>query len=231
MKLSELSNPRKLLMLVAGCTSDCDALTGCSSWVFNCAFDTPAARNAEKPRIRSDFIAIPLLDSCLMIKKNAMIVKPSGGRPRGHQRARSIELIGVVNPDNFNRVNGFDGTDPVLILPEYLEDIGQVVLSLRDVRLHEPEALEELLSLEHIDTGINFLQGEFLFRCVFVLHDPLDAPVLVADDPAVAHRVVKLRGENGGDSLRRPVITDEGPRRLLREERDIPREYEKISLE
>src|SRR5260221_4331525 len=76
MKLSELSNPRKLLMLVAGCTSDCDALTGCSSWVFNCAFDTPAARNAEKPRIRSDFIAIPLLDSCLMIKKNAMIVKP-----------------------------------------------------------------------------------------------------------------------------------------------------------
>src|ERR1051325_3287217 len=91
MKLSEFSRPRKLLMLVAGWTSDCDALTGCSSRDFNCALDTPVARNAEKARTRSDFIAISRVNSCLMIKKNAMRVKPSGGRPGSHQSPCRIE--------------------------------------------------------------------------------------------------------------------------------------------
>ena len=77
------------------------------------------------------------------------------------------------------------------------EHIGQIHFALDVVGRNPSQSRTQLVCGERVDTGVDFVDQTLFFGGVFVLNDPGDVAVFIAQDAAVAGRVFNRGGQNG----------------------------------
>ena len=109
--------------------------------------------------------------------------------------------------------------------------VGEVELALGVVGVEVREAFPERVGVEGVDGGVHLAHGELLRRRVARLDDRAQPPGLVADDPAVGARLVRLEREDGRGGALGPVHVEE-PAKLGRgEERRVAGQDEHVAGE
>ena len=130
------------------------------------------------------------------------------------------QLHAVVHALDGERVRGGERADLAGRLGGF-QCVGQVELALRVVRLQSGDRLGEHGGLEHVDRGVHLLHGEFAAVGVLLLDDAQHVAFAVADDAAVAGRVVEDGGEHGGAVAGGGVEFDQAVQRLAVEQRHV----------
>ena len=133
------------------------------------------------------------------------------------QRPNAGQVDPIVDAQDRLRVVDREGRDAVVVAPEDLEDVGEVVLALGVVGLHALERREEARAVEGVDAGIDLTDPQLGLVGVarrLGLGDVLDAAVGAAHDPAIAGGIVELDGGDGGRGAAAGVGLQDGREQL-----------------
>jgi hypothetical protein len=112
-----------------------------------------------------------------------------------HNSTDGRELGAAVDASNLVRVRDGDGFDNPALPPEDGHEVGQVILVLGILGRDAAHRVEQTSQREGINTRIDFTDFLLSRRRVLVLNDPCNL-LAVADDPAVAARLVKQGGHD-----------------------------------
>src|SRR5450759_3491919 len=147
-----------------------------------------------------------------------------GNAPRlPHPLAHGRELSPRVDAEDF--FGAIDGvrSHPAPRPPVDSDQVGEVILLLRIVRGHLAERREQRLEVERVDARVDLSDLSLAGRRVPLLDDAEDL-VAIADDPAVAERVVHDGGQHRSGRARFLVARQQGAQRAGREQGYVARE-------
>ena len=115
--------------------------------------------------------------------------------PRSPYRFQLRELRLVVHPQHFTGLRRNERPDRDLVPHRHGDDVGEIVLGGRVVRLQSRQPAAQQLRGAGEHPGVAFADGALRWRRVLLLDDPLHEPPGAAHDAAVALRIVSLHGE------------------------------------
>ena len=107
------------------------------------------------------------------------------------------KLHAVVDAFDAQRVGGGERTDGTVVFGGF-ECVGQVELALSIVGFEVGDRFSQQFGVEHVDGRVHFMHGQFATVGVLLFHNAQHVAFAVADDAAIAGRIVKNGGEHGG---------------------------------
>ena len=128
-----------------------------------------------------------------------------GAQPPANRRDGLGEIRPVVHPEQGGRIRTRHGLDVRTRVLDQPDRVGDVLLALGVVRGETRQRRPERVGAEHVESGVELAQGEFLRRRVGRLDDARKGPVGVADDAAEATRVRGHARQDGGVGAAPPV--------------------------
>lgn len=138
--------------------------------------------------------------------------------------AQDGELGAVVDALDGHRGPGLHGAHTAAVGLRDREDVGEVDLALSVVLAEAPERGAQHRGVEHVHRRVDLADLALLVRRVLVLDDPGDVTVGVAQDPAVAGRVVDDGREDRHGVLAGGVLREQVGERLGVDQRGVARE-------
>ena len=107
------------------------------------------------------------------------------------------KLHAVVDAFDAQRVGGGERTDGTVVFGGF-ECVGQVELALSIVGFEVGDRFSQQFSVEHVDGRVHFMHGQFATVGVLLFYNAQHVAFAVADDAAIASRIVKNGGEHSG---------------------------------
>ena len=107
------------------------------------------------------------------------------------------KLHAVVDAFDAQRVGGCECADGTVGFGGF-ESIGQVELALSIVGFEVGNRFSQQFGVEHVDGRVHFVHSQFAAVSVLLFHNAQHVAFAVADDAAIAGRIVKNGGEHGG---------------------------------
>ena len=107
------------------------------------------------------------------------------------------KLHAVVDAFDTQRVGGCECADGTVSFGGF-KRVGQVELSLSIVGFEVGDRFIQQFGVEHVDGRVHFAHGQFAAVGVLLFHNAQHVAFTVADDAAIAGRIVKNGGEHGG---------------------------------
>ena len=107
-----------------------------------------------------------------------------------------LELGGVVGAEDGVAAFGGIGADGLAVGEQERDRVGQIIFACGVVGLDFAEHAEQQLTVKPVAAGVDLVDFEGFLIGVLVLDDRLEVAVFVADDSAVARRVVELSGNH-----------------------------------
>ena len=137
-----------------------------------------------------------------------------------HDPADLRQLAAAVDAADFVSARQHERLHAPSLVPEDLDQVGQVVLPLSVLRGDAADGVEQTGQGEGVDARIDFTDGPFGRRRVLLFNAADDVSVR-ADDPAVAEGVVDMGGDDGGRGAARFVPFAQLLEGGRREQRDV----------
>ncbi len=148
--------------------------------------------------------------------------------PLPHNDCRFGQLTPVINPHDFLLVND-QGRDSALFIVGRGNDVGQVILILGIVITDRLQGCEYPGGFKGVNSGINLTDQLLLSVRIFLLDDGCNL-VTLANNPAIAGRIINNRRQQRDRGLFRSVHLQHCRKGLLPQQRNISTEQQNCTI-